>query len=79
LARQSVYRSQKPVIEARARDDDLVLVHLDKDRDDLDTRGFWEVWNYSASTDAADLSAFDHLLEHHDRLTAAGGSVRARP
>jgi hypothetical protein len=56
---QSVYRSQKPFIEALARDHDLVLVHLGKDRSDLDTRGFSEVRKYSASTDAADLSAFD--------------------
>lgn len=56
---QSVYRSQQPFIEALARDHDLVLIHLGKDRDDLDTRGFAEVRKYSASADAADLSAFD--------------------
>lgn len=56
---QSVYRSQQPFIEELAREHDLVLVHLGKDRNDLDTRGFSEVRKYSASLDASDLSAFD--------------------
>jgi len=56
--RQSVYRSQAPFIEALARDHDLVLVHLGRARDDLDTRLFSEVRSYEAAR-ADDLSAVD--------------------
>ena len=55
---QSVYRSQAPFIEALARDHELVLVHLGRPRDDLDTRFFSEVRRYDAAR-ADDLSAVD--------------------
>lgn len=57
--RQSVYRSQAPFIEALARDHELVLVHLGRQRPDLDTRLFADVRSYDASKNAADLSALD--------------------
>jgi hypothetical protein len=57
--RQSVYRSQAPFLEALARDHELVLVHLGRQRPDLDTRIFQEVRNYDASKNAADLTAVD--------------------
>lgn len=57
--RQSVYRSQAPFIEALARDHELVLVHLGRQRPDLDIRHFAEVRRYDASRDAGDLSAVD--------------------
>ena len=56
---QSVYRSQQPFIKALARDHELVLVHLGKDRSDLDTAGFAEVRRYDASANTGDLSAVD--------------------
>ena len=56
---QSVYRSQQPFIKALARDHELVLVHLGKDRGDIDTEGFAEVRRYDASANIGDLSAFD--------------------
>ncbi len=56
---QSVYRSQQPFIKALARDHELVLVHLGKDRGDLDTAGFAEVRRYDASANIGDLSAVD--------------------
>ncbi len=56
---QSVYRSQQPFIKALARDHELVLVHLGKDRGDLDTAGFAEVRRYDASANTGDLSAVD--------------------
>lgn len=55
--RQSVYRSQQPFIEALAKDHDLVLVHLGRPRDDVDTSLFKEVRHYDASADAADIRA----------------------
>ncbi len=57
--RQSVYRSQAPFLEALAKDHDLVLVHLGRPRQDLDTRIFSEVRSYDASSNPNDLSAID--------------------
>ncbi len=57
--RQSVYRSQHPFLQALAKDHELVLVHLGRPRDDLDTSVFSEVRYYNASQRADDLSAID--------------------
>jgi hypothetical protein len=56
--RQSVYRSQFPFLEALAKDHELVLVRLGRERGDLDTSIFSEVRSYDASRDASDVSAF---------------------
>jgi len=56
--KQSVYRSQFPFLEALAKDHELVLVRLGRERADLDTRIFKEVRNYDAGRDASDISAF---------------------
>ena len=55
--RQSVYRSQQPFIEALAKDHDLVLVTLGRERADFDTSLFHEVRRYDASVDASDIKA----------------------
>jgi predicted O-linked N-acetylglucosamine transferase (SPINDLY family) len=57
--RQSVYRSQHPFLQALAKDHELVLIHLGRPRDDLDTSVFSEVRYYNASQRADDVSAFD--------------------
>lgn len=57
--RQSVYRSQHPFLQALAKDHELVLVHLGRPRDDLDTSIFSEVRYYNASQRADDVSAID--------------------
>lgn len=57
--RQSVYRSQQPFLADLAKKYDLVLVHLGRRRDDLDTSLFTEVRYYDAGKDAADLQAVD--------------------
>lgn len=56
--RQSVYRSQQPFIEALAKDHDLLLVQLGRERTDFDTSLFKEVRHYDASKDASDIKAF---------------------
>jgi hypothetical protein len=55
--RQSVYRSQQPFIEALAKDHDLVLVTLGRERADIDTSLFQEVRHYDASQDASNITA----------------------
>ena len=55
--RQSVYRSQQPFIEALAKDHDLLLVQLGRERNDFDTSLFQEVRHYDASKDASDIKA----------------------
>ncbi len=55
--RQSVYRSQRPFMEALAKDHELVLIALGRPRDDLDTSLFKEVRHYDASADASDVSS----------------------
>jgi len=55
--RQSVYRSQQPFIEALAKDHDLLLVQLGRERNDFDTSLFQEVRHYDASKDASDITA----------------------
>lgn len=57
--RQSVYRSQHPFLQALAKDHELVLVHLGRPRNDLDTEIFSEVRAYNASAKADDTSAID--------------------
>ena len=57
--RQSVYRSQHPFLRELAKNHELVLVHLGRAREDLDTEIFSEVRHYNASEKADDLSAFD--------------------
>ncbi len=57
--RQSVYRSQHPFLQELAKDHELVLVHLGRPRDDLDTEIFSEVRYYNASQKADDISAVD--------------------
>ena len=56
--RQSVYRSQQPFLEALAKDHDLVLVQLGRERNDFDVSLFKDVRRYDASKDASDISAF---------------------
>ena len=57
--RQSVYRSQHPFLQELAKDHELVLVHLGRPRQDLDTEIFSEVRYYNASQKADDISAVD--------------------
>lgn len=57
--RQSVYRSQHPFVRELAKEHELVLVHLGRPREDLDTEVFSEVRYYNASEKADDLSAVD--------------------
>jgi hypothetical protein len=55
--RQSVYRSQFPFLEALAKNHELLLVKLGRERSDVDESLFTEVRSYSASKDAGDISA----------------------
>jgi hypothetical protein len=55
--RQSVYRSQFPFIEALAKDHDLVLIKLGRERNDIDESLFSEVRSYNASANASDIAA----------------------
>ena len=57
--RQSVYRSQHPFLKELAKNHELVLVHLGRPREDLDTEIFSEVRHYNASEKADDLSSID--------------------
>ena len=57
--RQSVYRSQHPFVRELAKEHELVLVHLGRPREDLDTEVFSEVRYYNASEKADDLSSVD--------------------
>ena len=53
--RQSVYRSQHPLLQELAKNHELVLVHLGQPRDDLDTEIFSEVRYYNALQKADDI------------------------
>jgi hypothetical protein len=55
--RQSVYRSQQPFLAELAKDHELLLVQLGRERTDFDTSLFQEVRHYDASKDASDIKA----------------------
>jgi hypothetical protein len=55
--RQSVYRSQQPFLAELAKDHDLLLVQLGRERNDFDTSLFKEVRHYDASKDASDIKS----------------------
>ncbi len=55
--RQSVYRSQQPFIAELAKEHELLLVQLGRERNDFDTSLFKEVRHYDASKDASDIKA----------------------